>query len=455
MHRDRPHHIVALLAVVALVAGCGGTAANPPTLDSASAPSPTTTPTVTESPDPSSSLGPATPTPSSVPTVPASFPVVASAQDAGVSMVPGPDGSLYVAVTRCREEHPEICTTVVAALDEEGAIQPGWPAVGRSIPAEVLGDRYEVRDAVGEGARLVRIKADGTVRLGAVVPVGWDAVASPAGTAFFVRRADPELEGSLTITAFDLDGVAPGWPIQLRGDISDPTPGPNGRVYLVQQTSTEDPGGGVRLGPARIIVLGPNGKPWAEWSVSLPEALPHRGSWADPYMPMPPLVAADGSAWLVTDTTATAVDAAGRIRPGWPYRASASLGPVGWCPPCDLCGVPCAIDCSDWRTTPILGPDNVLYLLQDAPSSTTGGQISAIGLDGKMRDGWPVQLRRPKATFNSAVLGPDGTLYALVIEPETYRDPPADSSCVATESATVLAIDPDGQVRYRVTVVEP
>ena len=68
--------------------------------------------------------------------------------------------------------------------------------------------------------------------------------------------------------------------------------------------------------------------------------------------------------------TATAVDAAGRIRPGWPYRASASLGPVGSCTSCDLCGAPCDIDCSDWRTTPILGPDNVLYLLQDAPSST-------------------------------------------------------------------------------------
>lgn len=455
MHRDRPHAVVLVLAVVAFVAGCGGTAASPPTLDSASAPSPTTTLTVTGSPDPSSALGPATPTTSSVPAVPASLPVAASAHDAGVSMVPGPDGSLYVSVTRCREdEDPEICTTVVAALDEEGTIQSGWPTLGGSIPSEVLGDRYEVRQT-SEGGRLVRIAADGTVTLGAVAPMRADAVTSPAGTAFSVRRSDPEREGSLTVTAFDLDGVVPGWPVQLPGDVSDPTPGPNGRVYLVEQTSVEDPGAGVRLGPARIIVLEPDGQRWAEWSVSLPEALPHRGSWAEPYMPMPPLVAADGSAWLVTDTTATAVDAAGRIRPGWPYRASASLGPVGWCPPCDRCGVPCAIDCSDWRTTPILGPDNVLYLLQDAPSSTTGGQISAIGLDGRMRDGWPVQLRRPGGTFVSAVLGPDGTLYALAIEPETYRDPPADSSCVATESATVLAINPDGRVRYRVTVVEP
>lgn len=273
MHRDRAHTAVLVLAVVALVAGCGGTAASPPTLDSASTPSPIATLTATASPgQPSSSDAPVT-TPSSVPTVPTSLPVVASADDlTSISMVPGPLGSLYVSVTRCREdEDPEICTTVVAALDEEGAIQPGWPAVDRSIPAEVLGDRYEVRDAVGAGARLVHIKADGTVRPGAVVPVGWGAVTSPAGMAFSFSRSDAEVEGSdrLTITAFDLDGVVPGWPVHLPGGISDPALGPNGRVYLVQQTSVEDPGGGVQLGPARIIVLGPNGEPWAEWSVAL------------------------------------------------------------------------------------------------------------------------------------------------------------------------------------------
>ena len=126
-------------------------------------------------------------------------------------------------------------------------------------------------------------------------------------------------------------------------------------------------------------------------------------------MPVPPLVAADGSVWLVTDATATAVDAGGRIRGGWPYRASVSLGPVGYCPPCDTCGVPCSIDCSDWRTTPILGPDNVLYLLQDAPSTTAGGQISAIGPDGTMRDGWPVVLTTgPGPRSGRRYLGPTG-----------------------------------------------
>ncbi len=61
--------------------------------------------------------------------------------------------------------------------------------------------------------------------------------------------------------------VKSGWPAQLPRDISDPTPGPDGRVYLVEQTYVEDPGGGARLGPARIIVLAPDGRPSAEWSV--------------------------------------------------------------------------------------------------------------------------------------------------------------------------------------------
>ena len=83
-------------------------------------------------------------------------------------------------------------------------------------------------------------------------------------------------------------------------------------------------------------------------------------------------------------------------------------------------------------------------ILGTTPGSTMGGQISAIGLDGKMRNGWRVAPRRPGARFESAVLGPDGTPDARAIGPEAYRDPPA-GSCVATDSATVLAIDPMGR----------
>ena len=47
--------------------------------------------------------------------------------------------------------------------------------------------------------------------------------------------------------------------------------------------------------------------------------------------------------------------------------------------------------------------------------------------------------------FRSVVVGPEGTAYALSVEPEADQ----------RTSATILAIDLDGTVRYRTTVVEP
>jgi hypothetical protein len=69
----------------------------------------------------------------------------------------------------------------------------------------------------------------------------------------------------------------------------------------------------------------------------------------------------------------------------------------------------------------------------------------AIGPDGRVRPGWPVVLERPGAEFWSVVVGSDQTAFALAIEPEAGE----------RSSATILAIGPDGTVRYRVTVVEP
>jgi hypothetical protein len=42
-------------------------------------------------------------------------------------------------------------------------------------------------------------------------------------------------------------------------------------------------------------------------------------------------------------------------------------------------------------------------------------------------------------------VGPDGTAYALAIEPESSR----------TSSASIVAITPDSTVRYRTTIINP
>jgi hypothetical protein len=69
----------------------------------------------------------------------------------------------------------------------------------------------------------------------------------------------------------------------------------------------------------------------------------------------------------------------------------------------------------------------------------------AVGRDGAVVPGWPVGLRRAASGFWSVVVGPDGTVFALAVEPETG----------GKSSATILGIAPDSTVRWHTTVIEP
>jgi hypothetical protein len=389
-------------------------------------------------------------------------------------MAPGADGGLYVSVSE--EVDVESERSTVAAYDGRGEIRPGWPIAvsdtaactlasaadgnlwavcgmhaysfdpaGRLLPGwpvDLPGYPNASRLIDGQlhmilaGGLLARIAADGTLVVGAA-GFGGDLIGAD-GTGFSVRRSQ-DCEADTTITATDLTGVRLGWPIRVPCGSSDPVSGPDGRVFVVEGSWDGD--------VSHILAFERDGRPVAGWSVELPGSAPHVGSWADPYIPAPPLVAADGTVWFATETTAYAVHATGPVRPGWPYRSSVSLEYVGYCGPCD-------IDCYLLPSRPLIGPDDVLYLLQGAPSGAVGGQITAVGPDGAVRDGWPVVLHRPGVTFDSVVAGADGTVYAKAIEPEGSAEPPK-GACFPPASATILAIGPDGRVRYRVTVVEP
>ena len=123
---------------------------------------------------------------------------------------------------------------------------------------------------------------------------------------------------------------------------------------------------------------------------------------------------------------------------GWPYRSDAGNETADYCEPGDVCeGYNVA--------APTIGPDQVLYLIHGAATTSTGGTVVAVGSDGRVVAGWPVGLRRAGSAFWSVVVGPDGTVYALAIEPE-----PGDRS-----SATILGIAPDSTVRYTTTIVDP
>ncbi|HET9519690.1 MAG TPA: hypothetical protein VFO73_01435, partial [Candidatus Limnocylindrales bacterium] len=135
-----------------------------------------------------------------------------------------------------------------------------------------------------------------------------------------------------------------------------------------------------------------------------------------------------------------AVDPSLAPMPGWPFEPGGDLArarpgfesehEAGYCP------VP---------VLPAVSPDRILYLALQASDATVGGSLVAVDPDGRVRPGWPVGLTRPGAEFWSVVVGPDGTAYALAIEPEG-----SDAS-----SATILAIAPDSTVRWTTTIIEP
>jgi hypothetical protein len=99
----------------------------------------------------------------------------------------------------------------------------------------------------------------------------------------------------------------------------------------------------------------------------------------------------------------------------------------------------------DPRTGTAVVPDSTLYLPLQSSAGVVGGTLVAVERDGQVGPGWPVALKRRGAEFWSVVVGADGTVYALAIEPES-----GDGS-----SAGILAIAPDSTVLSVTTIIEP
>jgi hypothetical protein len=458
----------------------------PPTSDEPvppPAPTPTTTPVV------------ATPPPDAGWTaVPGRLPVSAGS----VQLAPGPSGGLYVVAN-----DPD--GAVVALLDAGGDPRPGWPTTlpgwtcdapgtaaswapgvaadgsvrlvchdsgtgGEGVTAfafdaagqplagwpidlpgvaffspRVVGDRLvvvttEVREEdetlteagyVAPGAhRFVTVDADGTARTGAPLEVG-DAAGglisvAPDGTAFLVQGNE--------ITAFGLGGPLAGWPVWVGGTLSGIGFGPDGTAYL---TTSTDPA------TTRLVAIDRDGRLADVGPGDLPIDGVSAYEGAGPYgVPLAPLVADDGTVFVIGeaggDTVVYGIGASSAVLGGWPYRFAGEIGWQGTCPPE-------SVGCGLWRAVPAVGPDGVVYLPLAASDTTAGGDLVAVGRDGRVVAGWPVGLRRVGAVWGSVVAASDETVYALAVEPE-----PRDRT-----SATVLDIALDSSVRYRTTVVSP
>lgn len=334
------------------------------------------------------------------------------------------------------------CSNRAYAFAPDGHPIAGWPvelpeglglfAVTRVVGLDVYALSFSYDDE--EAVWLAAVALDGTIRTGTPLetPGGqdWRAQLGPDGTGYLLAYPNTAT-GDTEITAFDLGGVRHGWLVRVKGRPNELAFGPDGRIYAIA--------GEVGKRPSRILVFGPDGRSLPIGSEALPVTAAGALTGAGADVGLPPLVAEDGTTYLINDddgTTVYGLDTSGDVMAGWPYRDSVGLQ-WEYCPP-DTGG-------SCQRLHPAVGPDAVLYLLHPPRRATLGGSIVAIGPNGRVRPGWPVVLKRPGAQFRSVVVGSDGTVYALAVEPEG-----GDRS-----SASILAIAPDSTVRWTTTVVEP
>lgn len=433
----------------------------------------------------------------------------------GIQMAPGPDGGLYVLITRPRQALAgPPSQTVLALLDTAGQPRPGWPVEltgwdcwapnrvagafstatdgttrlvctedvdgeatprhvafafdggGRTMtgwPVELPAvDDQSSPQVVGNDLLVVAsqfaqtdgdpsiprpgawwmtsVAADGTLRTGAryEVPDVWPfrtaRIASDGATYLMATRGSLGAE-TTEIVAIDVDGVRAGWPQTVDGILSYPTIGPQGRVYFTRVV-----GSVYAPTQSQTLIFERDGRPVATGSALLPVGAANDNSGAGTW-PIAPMVAPDGSTFIVGDagghTMVYGIDPSGHTIVTPPYRLDAGLALQGDCGSS-------AAGCGAWRSLPVLGPDDTVYVFVAAPDKKSGGSIAAIGADGTARAGWPVRLPLTTGVFWSAVVSSDGTIYAMAV-----------GSSAGQDSWTLYAIAPDGTINARIRIVSP
>ena len=335
------------------------------------------------------------------------------------------------------------------AFDANADALPGWPvdikdgSIARVVGQDVIvlvnpllheggeaGDQWPVSMAV--------IGKDGRLRRGVEVPFPCcdsDWVIGTDGIAYGVTRRGWETASSIKtdVTGFGLEGRRQGWPVTIDGNASNFDFDASGLAYAV----VDAPGR-----TTRTIVFDQDGHQRPNGSAD--QAIVSTGTFdgaSGEDIPGPPIVADDGTVYIISTaggtTAVVGLDPSGKPLAGWPYKSKLDMQWTGFCGDGDT-------GCGYDRTEPAIGPDNALYLLNDAATSSTGGSMVAIGADGRVRDGWPVGLKRAGSAFWAMAVDREGLSWALAIEPEKQGS-----------SATVLAIAADGTVLSATTIVEP
>lgn len=371
-------------------------------------------------------------------------------------LLPADDGSVRVVCTMENPDGNMFDPISAFAFEPNGRLLAGWPVSieGFFITGRVVGDDLtlfvsqslwdvEIEGQPSFDTGFVTIAADGTIERGSrSTDIGdcctWKV--GPDGFAYGGVSGDPDSSPeprTSRLTSADRSGVRAGWPVSFDGITSGPEFGPGGRIAVtVASPDTRT---------SRVLVFESDGTVVAARSAALPirtaEVSADTGG-CSVGSPQAPVVAHDGTTFVYSelDSAIYAIDPSMAAIRDWPLEPGARLAvarpglesehEAGYCP---------------MPVVPAVGPDRTLYLALDARDTTVGGRLLAVGLDSQVRPGWPVGLLRPGSEFWSVVVGPDGTVYALAIEPESG----------GRSSATILAIAPDTTVRYRTTIVEP
>lgn len=379
------------------------------------------------------------------------WPIVLKSTTACDQLLPVDDGSVRLLCTLENPEQNIVRGVRAYAFDSAGVMLAGWPIdLDDYFAARVIGDVLFVHSQrpfgddveVGQPAGnswMLEIAADATVRVGELVEYTLDCclnswAVGPDGISYGTthRFGDASTAPTSELTGVGFNGTPAGFPVEIDGIASKPAFDEGGRIHVTVGSPLEP--------PARALVFDSNGRSIGG-SDELGISATSDWSGAGGEFPAAPLVYGDGETLLVdtTDgTTVTSVDPEGQVMSGWPYRSSVRLEQNGVCQSGDT-------GCGTFRAAPTTGRFGILYLLLRATNSSVGGSVIAIGQDGRVRNGWPVELKRPGAEFWSVVTGPDGTAYVLAIEPEPN----------GSHSATIVAIGLDSTVSYTATIIEP
>ncbi|OGO57428.1 MAG: hypothetical protein A2Z32_04165 [Chloroflexi bacterium RBG_16_69_14] len=501
MTRTSHSHFASLIVVGLLVAGCASAASpSPSTTPSPTLPEASTSASAPPPSPPGSAVDP-TASPSRPPsTASTAIPVRGSALAVGqqILMAPGPGGTLFISI-------PRPGGPVLALLDSGGRPRPGWPIVLKDATAcdvllavvdgsvRIICNETDLPQPDNDPADVRAFAFDAGGRL---LP-GWPVQLEPAWprrcTAIMIDdeliildgRVAPDPQAWLTTIAADgksrvgtptpgveiwcgdtwaigPDGVAYGSKHVLGDSASAPKSsevldvslaGAGDRVVIdgIASRPAFYAAGGVVLTvssfprPTSRVVVFDDGVGASRSSAELPletavVAYSDTDECGQP-RPRPPLVAEQGTTFVFSaiDSAIFALDDPSlAVMDGWPFKPGTPLvGPYYADPRSEISCPSLAI--------PAVGPDSTLYLPLQARNTNVGGNLVAVGPEGRVRSGWPVELKRPGSEFWSVVVGPDGTVYGLAIEPETS----------SSSSATILAIAPDSTVRWTTTIVEP